>query len=408
MLFRSTTGGTNTVTGIYLNATETSLTGTTHNLMDLGTGGGSYVSKFKVDNAGNITMPLAKYIYFGNGSQSIGTDGSGNVILNPNNPKAYVSVAGYITAAAGTWTDTSSTYNIFSYSTGFTPSGAGSANFRPMVLSYSLNGSNGAQTGTATGILLSATETTLNGMTHNLMDLQVGGVSKFKITNSGSITTSAGTSGRSAMMVARDSTTLDAVYGVGEFAGNPYGSACFTVNANYSQWEMFASNVSVFKFKSETISSLALASVRTVGTFALIGSSTNDIQRWYKSDGTTLLGANDQNGILNAMGFKSTSQTPTVSGGAVTINCNLGESITINLVNSASTAITLTNAHTGTYTVYLKQDATGTCLATWATTVVWPGGIAPILTTTANYIDIIQLVYDGTTWRGFVVNNYAS
>lgn len=49
------TGGANgPVTGIKLNATETAVVGT-HNLMDLGTGGGSFVSKFKVDNAGNVT-----------------------------------------------------------------------------------------------------------------------------------------------------------------------------------------------------------------------------------------------------------------------------------------------------------------------------------------------------------------
>jgi hypothetical protein len=35
--------------------------------------------------------------------------------------------------------------------------------------------------GTATGIFLNATETALNGMAHNLMDLQVGGVSRFSV-----------------------------------------------------------------------------------------------------------------------------------------------------------------------------------------------------------------------------------
>lgn len=45
----------------------------------------------------------------------------------------------------------------------------------------------GAQTGTLTGIFLNATETALNGMTHNLIDLQVGGVSKFIVKNSGNV-----------------------------------------------------------------------------------------------------------------------------------------------------------------------------------------------------------------------------
>jgi hypothetical protein len=49
-----------------------------------------------------------------------------------------------------------------------------------LAVNYIINNA-GAQTGTATGIFLNATETALNGMTHNLMDLQVGGVSKFLI-----------------------------------------------------------------------------------------------------------------------------------------------------------------------------------------------------------------------------------
>jgi hypothetical protein len=64
--------------------------------------------------------------------------------------------------------------------------GAGSANFRPLNLAYTINNS-GAQTGTATGILLNATETALNGMTHNLLDLQVGGVSKLSVKNTGQL-----------------------------------------------------------------------------------------------------------------------------------------------------------------------------------------------------------------------------
>ena len=59
---------------------------------------------------------------------------------------------------------------------------AGSANYHPLSLNYTINNS-GVQTGTATGIFLNATETNLNGMSHNLLDLQTGGVSKFKVTN---------------------------------------------------------------------------------------------------------------------------------------------------------------------------------------------------------------------------------
>ena len=69
---------------------------------------------------------------------------------------------------------------------------AGATNPRLFNEVYTINNS-GAQTGTLTGIFLNATETALNGMTHNLMDLQVGGSSKFKVDRVGNIFAAAGT-----------------------------------------------------------------------------------------------------------------------------------------------------------------------------------------------------------------------
>jgi hypothetical protein len=71
---------------------------------------------------------------------------------------------------------------------------AGSALYRPLSLTYTINNS-GAQTGTTTGIFLNATETALNGMAHNLVDLQTGGISRFRITNTGTISTNTRISG---------------------------------------------------------------------------------------------------------------------------------------------------------------------------------------------------------------------
>jgi hypothetical protein len=63
---------------------------------------------------------------------------------------------------------------------------AGTASFRPLSITYTINNS-GPQTGTATatGIFLNATETALNGMNHNLIDLQRGGVSRFSVSTFG-------------------------------------------------------------------------------------------------------------------------------------------------------------------------------------------------------------------------------
>jgi hypothetical protein len=65
--------------------------------------------------------------------------------------------------------------------------GAGSSNVRLINETYTINNS-GAQTGTATGIFLNATETALNGMGHNLMDLQMNSVSRFSVSRLGALT----------------------------------------------------------------------------------------------------------------------------------------------------------------------------------------------------------------------------
>ena len=59
-------------------------------------------------------------------------------------------------------------------------------NYRSFGVEYTINNTVTAA-GTATGIFLNATETALNGMGHNLMDLQVGGVSQLKVGRSGII-----------------------------------------------------------------------------------------------------------------------------------------------------------------------------------------------------------------------------
>ena len=61
---------------------------------------------------------------------------------------------------------------------------SGNPTIRIAGLNYTINNA-GANTGVATGIFLNATETALNGMGHNLMDLQVGGVSRFRVKNDG-------------------------------------------------------------------------------------------------------------------------------------------------------------------------------------------------------------------------------
>jgi hypothetical protein len=62
-----------------------------------------------------------------------------------------------------------------------------------------------------------------------------------------------------------------------------------------------------------------------------------------------------------------------------------------------------------TLELYLTQDGTGSRLVTWPGSVVWPGGVAPTLTTTAAATDriVLETLDGGTTWYGVMVGSAA-
>ena len=52
------------------------------------------------------------------------------------------------------------------------------------------------------------------------------------------------------------------------------------------------------------------------------------------------------------------------------------------------------------FALLLKQDATGNRTVTWPASVKWPGGVAPVITSTASKADKFVFVADGTNWFG--------
>jgi hypothetical protein len=79
---------------------------------------------------------------------------------------------------------------------------------------------------------------------------------------------------------------------------------------------------------------------------------------------------------------------------------------TITLTGACSLTISGLTAG-GTYNLIVKQDATGSRIVTWVTAVKWSAGAAPTLSTAANAIDIVSLIYDGTTLFGTALKGFA-
>ena len=129
-------------------------------------------------------------------------------------------------------TSTTGTRPSFSIETSFT-AGAGAALYRPLQISYTINNS-GAQSGTATGIFLNATETALNSMTHRLMDLQVGGSSVMMVRNSGKVVT----------QIIGESSSGDQV---GSYIAFTTGGGGINAQAAYVQLQTNSANTVVFR-----------------------------------------------------------------------------------------------------------------------------------------------------------------
>ena len=94
---------------------------------------------------------------------------------------------------------------------------------------------------------------------------------------------------------------------------------------------------------------------------------------------------------------------------------NTGTAITVSLANGTVQILTLTGNATMTmptatsgksFIIMLKQDATGSRTVTWST-VKWPAGVAPAITSTASRQDIYSFFADGTNWYGTTIGqNY--
>jgi hypothetical protein len=90
---------------------------------------------------------------------------------------------------------------------------------------------------------------------------------------------------------------------------------------------------------------------------------------------------------------------------------NTSTAYTISLADGSFQVLTLTGNATITmptatagrsFILLLKQDATGSRTVTWST-VYWPGGTAPTITSTASKQDIYSFFADGSKWYGTTV-----
>ena len=149
---------------------------------------------------------------------------------------------------------------------------------------------------------------------------------------------------------------------------------------------------------------------RNLGAFADNLNSSGQVSLTTGVSGTLPV-ANGGTGVTTSTGTGSVmlNLNPTITNYVETpYTANSSTAITLALTNGTVQIITLTGNATITmptavsgksFTLLLKQDATGSRTVTWST-VSWPGGTAPTITSTASKLDKYVFISDGTSWFG--------
>ncbi len=137
----------------------------------------------------------------------------------------------------------------------------------------------------------------------------------------------------------------------------------------------------------------------TTGTAYILVDDTTGAAVWTVTTGVTPTGF-----VTNTLGGKEVYQTIAALGATHTLDLANGNGFDATL--TANCTLAFAGATAGTlcsFMLLLRQDGTGGWTTTWPGSVIWPGGSAPTLVTTASTAQVLTFfsLDGGTTWYGF-------
>lgn len=231
-------------------------------------------------------------------------------------------------------------------------------------------------------IVSNTTNTASNAAGPTLIDLQLGGVSQFSILKTAISTTALTFAAQSR---APNGSVSAPAYSFTNETNSGFifstGAGAIAVSNGVGVALFGRNGTSFLQTKPYGFAGATLANDSIQAGFGFVANGQAEILGTSAATGGTLFSRAQSSN-------SSTSFTPNLAAGTV-------RRLTLNGVTPAINAPT--NQVTGIiYTLILIQDATGSRIPVWNAVFKWAGGIAPVLTLTANAVDIVRFVSDGT------------
>lgn len=159
-----------------------------------------------------------------------------------------------------------------------------------------------------------------------------------------------------------------------------------------------------------TLSTQTAATVTTpaAGKVSVFADSVTGEPYYKNSAGTSI----SLKGAAGAAGGVTSAVSALATSGTIAIDCSLGNYFTLAAAGNM-TSFTFSNLPGAglaeTVMVRIKQDATGSRVATFPASFKWAGGTVGVLSTAANTTDVLALTtFDqGTTWIATLTKAFA-
>lgn len=179
-------------------------------------------------------------------------------------------------------------------------------------------------------------------------------------------------------------------------------SVAFATNTVIVVWQLGAATCTITGDTGVTVNGTSAGSVDIGNQYSAAVLTKTGTDTWIVSSGTNVTGT------VRAYTKQQNFGTTTLVDGA-----NISWDLDDNQVSKVTLAgnRTLDNPTNmvdgGTYILRVIQDATGSRTLAYGTAYRWVGGAAPVLTTTANAVDYITFVSDGTNMDGVISKGFS-